>query len=303
MQSKSACHRRVGGFTLVELLVVVGIMALLISLLLPALKRARGAAEQAVCLSNIRQLMVADMLYSVDNKGLIVTYGFGSNLPTSSALPTLTGTIDGLTGPIWQSWNGGYTGVAGGSLLWDWKYGLISKYMQSVKPYWCPSMNPDIPLGSNGSQAYVTYPPTSYGLASPTPFVTKMTQIYSTSRTVSFADTIGCYQVYPDGPKDFDFGQKDGITAPGIYTRGVTNPPSFHGRHNGKRGSVAFFDGHAEAMLAYTFPTVNGYAGRGVNAAMFAVVTAQHIGDIITADRATPGVSPNNNYYFSSGIK
>ena len=55
-------------FTLIELLVVIAIIAILAALLMPALQRARMAAQSAKCLSNLKQLGSAVIMYAGDNK-------------------------------------------------------------------------------------------------------------------------------------------------------------------------------------------------------------------------------------------
>src|SRR3954451_18626036 len=64
-------RRRAGhrAFTLVELLVVIGIIAILIAILMPALRRAKEAANGVACASNQRQLMMAFLLFAADHQG------------------------------------------------------------------------------------------------------------------------------------------------------------------------------------------------------------------------------------------
>lgn len=74
---------RIVAFTLVELLVVIAVMLMLISILLPALSKAKGVAQRSSCASNQRQMAVAFMSYAQDYNGCLP--GWGWNTPSSTA--------------------------------------------------------------------------------------------------------------------------------------------------------------------------------------------------------------------------
>ena len=105
-----ASNRRKSGFTLVELLVVIGIIALLISMLLPALNKARRSAKTVGCAANLRSIIQGFQMYAANNKGFFPgamtsggmlfneRYGNNTQFPTdSSYLPEIVQNWDWMS--------------------------------------------------------------------------------------------------------------------------------------------------------------------------------------------------------------
>jgi len=137
-RSRCGLHARGWGFTLIELLVVISIVSVLISLLLPALRSARDAAESAACLSNNRQIGFAAQSYQGDFKGFSVPTWKLHNQAIPSGTLNYQRRTDFSRGPD-DLLNGVppvYKGTS--SSGWIWSAYLLG-HLGSTQPLYCPS--------------------------------------------------------------------------------------------------------------------------------------------------------------------
>lgn len=130
-------------FTLIELLVVVAIIALLVSILLPALGKARRAGRQAVCMSNLHQFGVAHASYGADFKQYIATFQ-GDILACNQQAVDIARQYQGRNapGPFTQF---GHLSVGGVCIFEQWCQFILVSYMQNKLPIIasvCPEDSP-----------------------------------------------------------------------------------------------------------------------------------------------------------------
>jgi prepilin-type N-terminal cleavage/methylation domain-containing protein/prepilin-type processing-associated H-X9-DG protein len=125
---------RRNGFTLIELLVVIAIIAVLMSILMPTLKRAREQGQRAACLNNLKQLQLGWILYADDNNDRVVNCEAGP----------ITGTWRSQFGHPWvgQVWANDW--AQGGQLREDEQIkgiqaGALWPYVREAKLYKCPT--------------------------------------------------------------------------------------------------------------------------------------------------------------------
>lgn len=138
-------------FTLIELLVVISIIALLVSILLPALGRARATAQKLVCSSNLRSFSLCLDMYAIQNKDFYPVFYYYNDYPSSHFF------------------------IGNGESAWPWnpEFRKMMKIEVANGDYWpkskaCPTSvlaaNSTTDYNGNSLRSAETYIPYSYGM-------------------------------------------------------------------------------------------------------------------------------------------
>ena len=235
------------GFTLIELLVVIAIIAILAAILFPVFARAREKARQTSCVSNLRQLTMANLQYSQDYDGYFV--------------PGAQDIFVGFGG--YKRWHGvrtGAPGVGGGLFMPD--LGPLWPYLKNAQVKECPSFRDYVRDGSGAVNAFeagcggygynnefIGGSAWKLGYSQSAATTTANdSAVQSPSETFMFADA-AFLQFYP-----YTFAIEYSFIEPPYWAYIYLNwgmafrpEPSIHFRHNGM-ANFSFLDGHVKAM-------------------------------------------------------
>lgn len=236
--------RRRNGFSLIELLVVIGIIIILMAILLPVLSKARRQARATVCASNLRQLVTAAFAYAANNH---------NHWPPAHYNFTLYNL---------HRWHGTRENTTS---AFRWEYSPLKPYLQVDEIKQCPLFE-EIPAGfergcggygynnvylGSGTGSYLGPPLSIYEYERRVTNVpAKKTMVKNGSQKLAFADA-----AMGRGSGGGNHVIEYSFLTPPLNSAGPGKSPSIHFRHD-RRANIAWVDGHvtSEAM-EWTVPT------------------------------------------------
>jgi prepilin-type N-terminal cleavage/methylation domain-containing protein/prepilin-type processing-associated H-X9-DG protein len=236
------CGRR--GFTLIEILVVIAIIAVLVAILLPSLMHAREGSRHVKCVSNLRQIGTGLTLYTNDNRDIYPTVRYRTE--PRIRWPNILGIASVFGGPVTKD---------------DWSALVDNPFVTEL--FNCPSIGQSKYQPSNGKRDNPRNGSYGYNWATFGPFFgdpdtpgwpRRTDEIKTPARTVFVAGTFGIWDVGRGdvGPHSYTLDgprQRDdiGIHRFGSSEDGIISQVPADNRHANKC-SVAFADSHCERL-------------------------------------------------------
>lgn len=260
--------RNRSGFTLIELLVVIAIIAILAAILFPVFAQAREKARSSSCLSNLKQIGLAVLMYSGDYD--------------DTACPTRIPASELGSGGQ-RYWYG--ASVTGKELsVTD---GLIYPYLKNTQITDCPSAAGNLPTTYFGIETH----PFAYGVN--TPAWSSATVGLSLSDIQKPAETIMLADEATESPSNYPPGMNYVLFRSGFLNLPVIggNPPNVHGLHQGF-ANIAWCDGHVKNMKTSVPSSPSGFAG--ADATYDARLKQESIGFILNPQYPMTASTPSN---------
>jgi len=260
-------RRLCGGFSLVEVLVVVSTVSVVVAVSIPALTTARSRARAIVCRSNLRQIVLANMGYANDEDGFCV--------PAASDLWEWVGPLQGGL----CRWHGKRNS---GDEPFDPKKGPLAEYLADGQVKECPEelLSPNdresssaFEKGCGGygyNMTYIGSRLSSPGLGYERQYAetARLAEIRRPDATVMFAD---CAMAVEAGRYiEYSFAEPPYFLINGKVYKKMFSSPSIHFRHRGL-ANIGWADGHIEPrpMAPMNVNNLYGVASGGMNLGWF----------------------------------